>query len=166
MGPFAGEADLMAPTARNFGKDDRLTLRRSARKQSAALPQLVSRLASVFCLVAGLLVSVSAHAQLTVGGISLGAGLQTMYEHDQPTNGSSDDQFLVTHARIYISGPVYENLIKFTFNTDYDSATNKIGVMDAIAQFSFTPQVNIWAAAFSHPATVPISTVPSTRMSC
>jgi hypothetical protein len=128
MGPLAVEADWMAPAARNFGKAVRLTL----------------------CLAAGLLISVSAHAQLTVGGISLGAGLQTMYEHDQPTNGSSDDQFLVTHARIYISGPVYEG-ISFTFNTDYDSATNKIGVMDAIAQFSVNRQVNIWAGRFLPP---------------
>jgi hypothetical protein len=104
----------------------------------------------VFCLLAGLFLSASAHAQVTLGGISLGAGLQTMYEHDQPTNGSSDDQFVVTHARIYISGPVYEGL-KFTFNTDYDSATNKIGVMDAIAQFSVNPQFNLWAGRFLPP---------------
>jgi hypothetical protein len=159
MRPLVVEADWMAPTARSFGKpsaricgkDERLTLRGSARKESGALPQLASRFASVFCLMAGLLVSLPAHAQLTLGGISLGAGLQTMYEHDQPTKGSSDDQFLVTHARIYISGPVYQDLIKFTFNTDYDSATNKIGVMDAIAQFSVSPQVNIWAGRFLPP---------------
>ena len=150
MHPLVVEADWMVPSARTSGKDDGFALRRCALKEYAILSQPSSRLASVLCLAVGLLVSVSAHAQVTLGGVSLGAGIQTMYEHDQPTNGSSDDQFLVTHARIYISGPVYEG-IKFTFNTDYDSATNKIGVMDAIAQFSVTPQFNFWVGRFLPP---------------
>jgi hypothetical protein len=41
--------------------------------------------------------------------------------------------------------------IKFMFNTDYDSVTNKIGVLDAVAQFDFS-QFNIWVGRFLPPS--------------
>ena len=60
-------------------------------------------------------------------------------------------QFQLNHARIYISGPVTDG-IKFMFNTDYDSVTNKIGVMDAVAEFAISPKFNIWAGRFLPPS--------------
>ncbi|HEV2173054.1 MAG TPA: hypothetical protein VGR71_05780, partial [Nitrospira sp.] len=68
-----------------------------------------------------------------------------------PNGGSSTDQFAVDHARLYVSGSVTEN-IKFMFNTDYDSVTNKIGVLDAVAQISLSPQFNIWAGRVLPPS--------------
>jgi hypothetical protein len=89
-------------------------------------------------------------AQANLGPVTVGAGVQTSFVNTTPTSGSTTDQFAVDHARIYISGPVTDK-ISFTFNTDYDSSSNKVGIMDAIAQFSFSPQVNIWAGRFLPP---------------
>jgi len=89
-------------------------------------------------------------AQVTLGPVTLGAGVQTSFVNTTPTLGSTTDQFEVDHARIYISGPVTNN-ISFTFNTDYDSVTNKVGIMDAIAQFAYSPEFNIWAGRFLPP---------------
>ena len=84
--------------------------------------------------------SPQSRAQIDLGPITVGAGLQTSYEHSVPNGGSSADTFSLDHARIYINGPVYED-IKFMFNTDYDSTTNKIGVLDAVAQIRVSTSV-------------------------
>jgi len=90
-------------------------------------------------------------AQVTLGPVTVGAGLQTSFGHTEPDHGDSTDKFQLDHARIYISGPVTES-IKFMFNTDYDSVTNKIGVLDAVAQFESSPKFNIWAGRFLPPS--------------
>jgi hypothetical protein len=95
--------------------------------------------------------SPQSRAQIDLGPVTIGAGLQTSYEHSVPTGGSSTDTFALDHARIYINGPVYED-IKFMFNTDYDSTTNKIGVLDAVAQIAIAPQFNIWVGRFLPPS--------------
>jgi len=100
-----------------------------------------------FCVVAAL------PAQVNLGPVTVGAGLQTSYGHTEPTSGNSSDQFQLNHARIYVSGPVTENgAIKFMFNTEYDGVTNKIGVLDAVAQISASPKLNIWAGRFLPPS--------------
>jgi hypothetical protein len=38
------------------------------------------------------------------------------------------------------------------FNTEYDGAGNHVNVMDAAAQFEFSPKVNIWAGRFLPPS--------------
>jgi hypothetical protein len=112
----------------------------------------VRRSAPLLLLLSGFLaVTPLSRAQVTLGPISVGAGLQTSFVHTEPDKGNSADQFLVNHARIYISGPVTEN-IKFMFNTDYDSTTNKIGVLDAVAQISISPKFNVWAGRFLPPS--------------
>ena len=50
-----------------------------------------------------------------------------------PDGGNTTNQFQLNHVRLYINGPVTDD-IKFMFNTDYDSVTNKIGVLDAVAR--------------------------------
>jgi len=95
--------------------------------------------------------SPQSRAQIDLGPITVGAGLQTSFDHSAPTGGSSADTFALDHARIYINGPVYED-IKFMFNTDYDSTTNKIGILDAVAQISIAPEFNIWAGRFLPPS--------------
>ena len=90
-------------------------------------------------------------AQLTLGPITVGGGLRTSFVSTQPDGGNSTQQFLVNDARLYVSGPVYGD-IKFMFNTDYDSSTNKIGVLDAVARIEVSPQFNIWAGRFLPPS--------------
>ena len=38
------------------------------------------------------------------------------------------------------------------FNTEYDGATNKIGVLDAVGRFELSPKFNIWAGRFLPPS--------------
>ncbi len=123
--------------------------RRCVRNERA----FVARQGAPVLLMLGLLVLAQpSRAQITLGPITVGAGLQTSFDHTDVTGGGgTSDQFLVDHARIYISGPVTEN-ISFMFNTDYDSVTNKIGVLDAVAEFNFAPQFHIWAGRFLEPS--------------
>jgi hypothetical protein len=98
-----------------------------------------------------LLVAPPTRAQANLGPVTVGAGLQAGYTGTNPTGGDFNNQFALDHARIYISGPVYED-IKFMFNTDYDSVTNKIGVLDAAAQIAIAPEFNIWVGRFLPPS--------------
>ena len=54
-------------------------------------------------------------------------------------------------ARMYVSGPVTDK-IKFMFNTEYDGASNKIGVLDAVARFEMSPKFNVWMGRFLPPS--------------
>ena len=95
----------------------------------------------------------SLQAQVTLPPITVGAGMQTSFVHTRPPDGiaTSTDQFLLNSARLYVSGPVTDQ-IKFMFNTEYDGASNKIGVLDAAARFEFNPKFNIWAGRFLPPS--------------
>src|ERR1700722_3136368 len=91
-------------------------------------------------------------AQIDLGPVTVGAGLQTSYDHNQTTGGGpTSDQFEVDHLRLYVNGTVTPG-IKFMFNTDYDSNSNKLEVLDGVAQFEISPQVNIWAGRFIPPS--------------
>ncbi len=90
-------------------------------------------------------------AQINLGPVTIGAGLQTSYDHAEPDGGKTSDDFEVDHARIYINGSVTDN-IKFMFNTDYSSVTNNIGVLDAVAEIGISPEFNIWAGRFLPPS--------------
>jgi len=50
-----------------------------------------------------------------------------------------------------VNGPVTDK-IKFMFNTEFDGATNKIGVLDAVARFEMNPKFNVWAGRFIAPS--------------
>jgi hypothetical protein len=90
-------------------------------------------------------------AQLTLGPVTVGAGLQASFDHTNTDGAPDTNQFAVDHLRLYVNGPVTDN-IKFMFNTDYDSVTNKIEILDAVAQFEFSPQVNFWVGRFLPPS--------------
>ena len=90
-------------------------------------------------------------AQGNLGPITVGAGLQASYTGTSPAVGDFNNTFALDHARIYISGPVVEG-IKFMFNTDYDSVTNKLTVLDAVAQIGVGPKFNLWFGRFLEPS--------------
>jgi hypothetical protein len=116
------------------------------------MPSRYVRCTSVLLLLLGFLVwAPPSRAQVNLGPITVGAGLQTSFAHTEPDGGNSTDQFALDHARIYINGSITDN-IKFMFNTDYDSVTNKIGVLDAVAQIGVSPMFNIWAGRFLPPS--------------
>ena len=90
-------------------------------------------------------------AQVNLGPVTVGAGLQTSYVNTNPTGGADTNQFVLNSVRLYVNGPVTDN-IKFMFNTEYDSVSNKIGVLDAVGEFTFSPQINVWAGRFLPPS--------------
>jgi hypothetical protein len=105
----------------------------------------------LFALLGGLIAAAPlSHAQ-NLGPITVGAGVQTSYSGANVTNGDFTNTFALNHARLYVSGPVYED-IKFMFNTDYDSVTNKIGILDAAAQIGISPKFNLWIGRFLPPS--------------
>ena len=55
------------------------------------------------------------------------------------------------HARIYLSGDITDN-ISVMFNTDYNSATNNMGILDAVGQFHISPRFNVWFGRFLPPS--------------
>src|SRR5580698_9173426 len=103
-------------------------------------------------LVSGLLLlAPPSRAQVDLGPVTVGAGLRTSFLNTEPSVGNSSSQFLLNDIRLYVNGPVYKD-IKFMFNTEYDGATNKIGVLDAVAEIGVSPEFNIWAGRFLPPS--------------
>jgi hypothetical protein len=103
-------------------------------------------------LMAGLMVFACAlAAQTNLGPITVGAGVRTSFTHTDGDGLISSDRFQLDSARIYINGPVMDK-VKFMFNTEYDGATNKIGVLDAVGRFEMSPHFNIWAGRFLPPS--------------
>jgi hypothetical protein len=84
--------------------------------------------------------------------ISIGAGLRTGFtaiEDGAPTGDDYKTDFDVQSIRLYIAGQADET-IKFTFNTE--EIDGDIDVLDAIAQFEFSPEFNLWLGRMLTPA--------------
>ena len=77
--------------------------------------------------------------------------MRSSFAHNEPDGGTSTDEFNLDSVRLYVNGSVTDN-IKVMFNTDYDSATNKIGVLDAVGRFDMSPKFNIWFGRFLPPS--------------
>ncbi len=90
-------------------------------------------------------------ADIDLPPVSVGAGVRTSFTHTNPEIGDDVDDFALNSARIYISGKATEN-ISLMFNTEYNSNDEEIRVIDAVAQFSFSDQFNIWAGRFLPPS--------------
>ena len=97
------------------------------------------------------LIAPVAFAQVQLGPVTVGAGLRTSFVGTVPDSGDSTSQFLLNDIRLYVNGPVTKE-IKFMFNTDYDSTTNALHVLDAVARLEFNPHFNIWAGRFLEPS--------------
>lgn len=123
---------------------------------TACLPKrgTVTRTHTISVFIAGLIIAaVPAMAQLKLGPVTVGAGMRTSFVHTQPDTGDSSDKFNLDSIRLYVGGPVTEDgKIKFMFNTDYNSITNHIGVLDAVGRFELAPAFNVWAGRVLPPS--------------
>lgn len=90
-------------------------------------------------------------ADVNLPPVSVGAGVRTSFAHTDPDAGDEVDDFALNSARIYVSGEVTEN-ISLMFNTEYNSDDEEMRVIDAVAQFSFSDQFNVWAGRFLPPS--------------
>ena len=117
-------------------------------------------------LVAGLLAAAMTPAyggaEFKLGddaGLTAGIGLRVSYSHRErgAPNGTDDaNDFAVENARLFFGGH-YGKVIKGTFNTERQggpAATggDSIRVMDAIAQFEFKPEFNVWLGRMLPPS--------------
>jgi hypothetical protein len=104
----------------------------------------------------------AAQADISLPPVTVGAGIETnFYACDKgcinspgtvPPGDSTVDGFALDSIRLYVNGAI-TNQIKFTFDTEYTgSATNTVGVLDAIGRFEFSDQFNIWAGRFLEPS--------------
>jgi hypothetical protein len=88
--------------------------------------------------------------QVNLGPITVGAGLQTSFASTGTDGGGTINQFLLNSARLYISGPVTEN-IKFMFNTEYDGANIRVSQSQLLGRpFSTAkrPRESLWPVLF------------------
>ena len=56
-----------------------------------------------------------------------------------------------TARALYVSGAVTSK-IKLMVNTEYDGATNDVGILDAVARLEFSDGLNIWVGRFLPPS--------------
>ena len=84
-------------------------------------------------------------------GITIGAGIRTSFIHDQAEIADATNAFVLNSVRLYLNGPVTKR-IKFMVNTEYDGASNNVAVLDAVAQFVFSPKLNVWVGRFLPPS--------------
>lgn len=91
------------------------------------------------------------YAQTFQPQFSIGAGIQTNYDHSNTDGSPSVDQFPLDHARLYFSGDVTDH-ISAMFNTDYESSTDSMEILDAVGQFHISPKLNVWFGRFLPPS--------------
>ncbi|MDZ4077810.1 porin [Hydrocarboniphaga sp.] len=91
-------------------------------------------------------------AEITLPPTSVTAALRSSFvstNYDGPADDVND--FVLDSVRLQIGGKVTDT-IGFSFNTDYNSVTSEVVVIDAIGQFTFSDQFNIWAGRFLPPS--------------
>jgi hypothetical protein len=93
----------------------------------------------------------SVRAQAFEPTFSAGVGVRTSYAHTDPSGPGSIDQFALNDARVYLGGDVTKN-ISVMFNTDYNSTTNNMNILDAVGEFHASPKFNVWFGRFLPPS--------------
>ena len=83
--------------------------------------------------------------------VSVGAGMQSSFIHNEPKGGNGSDAFVLNSVRLYLNGSAADK-VKFMFNTEYDGADNDIGVLDAVGQFAVSNKFNVWFGRFLPPS--------------
>jgi hypothetical protein len=83
--------------------------------------------------------------------LNVGAGIQGSYSHNEANGAPSLDHFSLNHARLYFSGDFTKD-ISAMFNTEYNSSTNNLQILDAAGQFHLSPKANIWFGRFLPPS--------------
>ncbi len=109
-------------------------------------------LSAVFLLITlSLATALPLRAQSFEPSFTVGAGIQTSYDHSETDGSPSQDDFPLDHARLYFSGDATKNF-SVMFNTDYDSTTNTMEILDAVGEFHSSPKFNIWFGRFLPPS--------------
>ncbi len=94
--------------------------------------------------------SVAQSAEIKLPETTLTASLRASVASTQTDNSAVPDttDFNLDSLSFYINGKITDN-VKFSFSSEVLS--DKVSVQDAIAQFEFSPTMNIWAGRFLPP---------------
>lgn len=91
--------------------------------------------------------------KIKIPDTTLTASLRTSFTStstDDPAEPSTAD-FALNSLSLYLNSKITEN-IKFSFSSEFSGqTTNNVQVQDAIAQFEYSPTMNIWAGRFLPP---------------
>lgn len=85
--------------------------------------------------------------------VTAGIGLRTSFattENGAGNGTSNSKDFVIDNARLFFSGN-YGKIVKGTFNTDYNSNSDSLIVLDAYVGFEFNDYFNIWLGRFLPP---------------
>lgn len=100
-------------------------------------------LALLACLWA---VTAKAEATINFGddqSVTLGLGLRTSYDSNNTSGQPNGQAFNVDNLRLY-SNWQFSKEFKATFNTEYDSYTNGVNLLDAFMQYEPMKTFNVW----------------------
>jgi len=105
----------------------------------------------------GAIVASQAHAGATIPigedkSVSVGFGARGSYssvEDGAPNGTSRSNDFNLDSARLFFGASLNKN-IKGMLNTEWDG--DQIRVLDAAAQFAFSPELNVWAGRLLSPS--------------
>ena len=128
----------------------------------------VKRRATQSLLIAGVLAATSqfahAGAEFKLGddaSMTFGIGLRTSFttnENGAPSGTAGSDSFAVENARIYLGG-AYGKFLKATMNFNASggagtaaAGTDGLRLIDGIARFEFSPELNFWAGRMLPPS--------------
>jgi len=112
---------------------------------------LSARFAASTLLAASAVLSFSNSAWAQAPSVTIGAGMQSSYVHSSPDAADDADNFLLNSVRLYVNGTAAPG-VKIMFNTEYNSSTNTVEVLDAAGQFGISPKFNIWVGRFLPPS--------------
>lgn len=92
-------------------------------------------------------------------GVTAGMGIRNSFtrrEFGAPNGTSTSNDFALENVRLYLGGH-YGKVIKATFNTERTGGAAAAGgdsvrIMDAIAQFEFMPEFNVWMGRMLPPS--------------
>lgn len=91
--------------------------------------------------------NVAQAAEVKIPDTTITASLRTSLVYTDKDSGTVSD-FALNSFNIYLNSKITEN-VKFSFSSEITN--NKLEVQDAIAQFEFSPTMNIWAGRFLPP---------------
>jgi hypothetical protein len=128
-------------------------LAKSLRRRCSELAKAVAstRYWPVWVTALALLVASPLRAQTFEPTFTVGAGIQTSYDHSETDGAPSVDQFPLDHARLYFSGDVTKDF-SVMFNSDYTTSTDTMNILDAVGEFHPSSKFNVWFGRFLPPS--------------
>ena len=97
------------------------------------------------CLLSGAAVA-DASIALPNGNFTVGMGIRANYQNVQygsPNGTGNSNDVVLDNTQVYL-GASWDKIFKATLNTDYNSTTNAMNLMDGIVQFEPMDTFNVW----------------------